>query len=193
MRSFASAGLLAALGAGAHALALLQGLPWEFRYYPALAAALPFGLGGLLFHSRAWWQPRLRHAALPALALGLLAANWGLAHLRRDYFDLHFYLNLVLCALAVATLLAAGQRAGPRLRRWDAELGALSYPVYLLHYPLALVAIAAGLTQRGAAMFLALLPLVLLASWLCVRWVERPVERWRARLRPGNNAGSGAA
>ena len=53
-RSVASSGLLASLGGGAHALALLQGLPWVFRPLPCPGRCGALRAGWLLFHARAW-------------------------------------------------------------------------------------------------------------------------------------------
>lgn len=67
----------------------------------------------------------------------------------------------------------------PRDALWAGWAGALSYPVYLVHYPVGgFLSLATGLGM-GWALFGAALPPTLALSWALVVFVERPVSRFR--------------
>lgn len=102
---------------------------------------------------------------------------------------------------AVAFTLAAGawNEVAPRIGRIGSAfltspplqwLGALSYPLYLLHWPLLIVAAwgfvsvnpAISQTRMLALMLGTALPLILLASWLMHLLVERPTHALGRRL-----------
>lgn len=61
--------------------------------------------------------------------------------------------------------------------------GALSYPVYLIHYPLGSFLAVAMVVDRGWPLFWASLAPILALSWLLWRFVEVPVEKFRKSLR----------
>jgi peptidoglycan/LPS O-acetylase OafA/YrhL len=86
-------------------------------------------------------------------------------------------------------------RALERLRRLLAHaslqwLGRISYPLYLVHWPLLVFSLAAllrakpGLSYGEAALWLLLLgvPLMLGAAWLLHLWIEAPCMRLAKRL-----------
>ena len=122
----------------------------------------------------AWWTgDRLR----PAAWLGVIA---GVA-LAALYID--FRLRIA-GALAVALALACSRRSG-LLERWPewpllAFLGRISYSLFLVHFPVCLLAnalfIRLGLNAPGAALaFLALAwAASVAAATLFYRWVEKP-------------------
>ena len=69
------------------------------------------------------------------------------------------------------------------LPQWKAIalLGAISYPIYLLHQR---IAIEIGWTTDNPALLLLAFAWIIVLSWVVHRWGEVPLQRWmRARLR----------
>ncbi len=174
------AGLASAVGVGAVLVAMLASASLlHFNRYPdwdvwALYFAGAYGLGVLAY----WLSDRSRsHAWLIALAVVTTAA-----------LAVEFRTRIAL-ALSVALLLAWGRRA-QFIDRWPnnralAYLGKISYAVFLLNFPVALVVNAAF--ARFAPAQPAWQMLGLLLAWLLVnmagaafhRWVEVPAQRLR--------------
>jgi peptidoglycan/LPS O-acetylase OafA/YrhL len=167
----------------------------DARYYPIAAAALPFSLGACAYHARG---PLARRVRRPATWASVAALAWlgnaviaGALHAGGT--ALPFYVSCAVSALLVA-LLSLPIAAAARVRRLDARLGDLSYPVYLVHMQVGFwVASLTSLPQHGLSLFFGALPCVLGGAWLLLRAVDRPIERLRARVRarhdPPVNAG----
>jgi peptidoglycan/LPS O-acetylase OafA/YrhL len=175
-----------------HIVALVLNFGDESRYFPIWAASLPFSTGALAYHFRG--ELKRMFSGVPFLAspfaavvLGaLFFANWwvGLKFGLSGGFS--FYVNYFLCFLALAgfAFVWPGREGGI-----DDFLGALSYPVYLLHYQVGAVVIVifdvVGLEVRRGQFLLFVLsvPFVLLAAYLMVVVVERPIDRVRLAVR----------
>ena len=161
---------------------VLSAAPFEERYYTVQAASLPFALGALAYHMR----PRLTWRRHLPLAGTLFALNWAFAHLFGTVgTDYGMYLSLLVSVYLVAVLRSPPDGVPPWLIRADRWLGNLSYPVFLLHWPIAaLIAATQGLAPRPSwGLFLAALPAVHVAAvalWLGVEW---PIGWLRARVR----------
>ena len=161
---------------------VLSGAPFDERYYTVQAASLPFALGALAYHLR----PRLTWRRHLPLAATLFALNWGVAHLfGKIGTDYGMYLSLLVSVYLVAVLRSPPAGVPSWLTRADRWLGNLSYPIFLLHWPIAVaVAVDQGLAPRPSwDLFLAALPPVhaaALALWLAVEW---PLSRLRSRVR----------
>jgi peptidoglycan/LPS O-acetylase OafA/YrhL len=161
---------------------VLSAAPFDERYYTVQAAALPFALGALAYHLR----PRLTWRRHLPLATTLFALNWGVAHLFGTIgTDYGMYLSLLVSVYLVAVLRSPPAGLPTWLTRVDRWLGNLSYPIFLLHWPIAvLVAVNQALPTRPSwELFLAALPMVHLAAvalWLAVEW---PLGWLRSRVR----------
>lgn len=126
---------------------------------------------------------------------GLLAASWlvmqsdlvehadGLRHDRG--MDRHPYVALALVTVFYLLVLAVALHKLDRIR-WTgfATLGALVYPLYLLHEELGWALIRNLYGPLGAwPTLLVATAVIVLAAWLLHRLVEKPSQRWlRARL-----------
>ncbi|GAB3292370.1 acyltransferase family protein [Parahaliea aestuarii] len=174
-------------------VAVLQ-MDSDHWYFSIPAASLPFATGALIFHysadiSRLTGRlSRWRFACvLAGLGAGILF-NWLFGQVAGGSAKAHFYVNFLLCAAMVALLFDC--RELPWISRSaDKWLGDFSYPVYLMHYQIGLLAIVlfgyAGLTleRPGNALLIIATPLVLATSWGVTVLLERPIERLRARIK----------
>ena len=93
------------------------------------------------------------------------------------------YSAIPLTVLAIVTLQARWD--APRMHRIDEVMGDISYPIFLSHWPLAVL--VSGLLLGGAglssSLFFVTLPVVLLFSLLVNRFVEAPLRVLRSKIR----------
>jgi peptidoglycan/LPS O-acetylase OafA/YrhL len=164
------------------------------RYSNLLAASLPYSAGVLVYHYRELlgrWISGRGHAIV---ALTLFSANVSVGLWVWNVFTTGFYASVAFTAYAVAALGALRPRdLPPTIRRIDRFLGDLSYPVFLCHWSMAVVIVALGLAhEKGVALFLWSLPLVNLCAWCLHRFIERPAESLRVRIRASSTSRAGA-
>jgi peptidoglycan/LPS O-acetylase OafA/YrhL len=162
--------------------------PWGQRYYSVGAASLPFATGAMIYH----WRDSLAEYCnflvtkkwVPPVLLGFIAGNWALNTYigTQDLWGL--YINWFLCSAMIVALCSRTQL--PFIsRQFDSWVGNLSYPVYLLHFPLGFALLylyrewGLNVPGPGAALFLYSVVPVLLLAWLMSVVVELPIERIR--------------
>lgn len=188
----------AVLLAGA-ALAVVVGLrvsglpddPWSYRFFPA---ALPLFIAGMLAH-------RFRRFLVPsplagkAIAVALILVVLLFDPTTRLLMAIGIPGAFVLCKLGTFALGFAGipalfewsnRRGGDALGKFDAQLGELSYPIYVTHFLILVMLSGTWLAldvTPSPLRTVAVVGLTLLASWLVVVTVERPVDNYRARRR----------
>ena len=121
---------------------LLLGQPtsWDVRYHSIGAASLPFSAGALIWHWHEEIQARfgklLQWPLVPWLGFAAIIANWAAGNLLNTARDISFYINFLLCAAMIPVLYP--RRGLPFVsRKLDDWLGSLSYPLYVLHVPMA--------------------------------------------------------
>lgn len=162
---------------------LASGAPFPARYSNLAAASLPYSAGALCHVLRARGGvdvvPAVWHRAL---SVTLFAAN--AAHPLWP-FTWGFYLSLAATLYVIWAWGPVRRSQAPRhWARLDRLLGDLSYPVFLCHWPVALGVLALGWADgKGAALYVASLPLVNACAWLIHRSVEAQVEHVRDRVR----------
>lgn len=174
-----------------HMAALFLG--WD-RYFSVLAASLPFALGSTLYFYRLQLLQFLFKrqeglvSYLPLLMLLLMFINWYIGYLLTRSHGLFFYSNILLCA--VMLLVLSSYKSLPYLsKKVDTYWGDFSYPIYLIHYQVALVVLVAlqtwGIDIQRPDMLLmwVTIPCVFLVAWLLVIGVERPIERLRSKVK----------
>jgi peptidoglycan/LPS O-acetylase OafA/YrhL len=173
------------VGFGYTVYSLMVGASFFSRLYAFVpAAALPFSVGGLLYHYRVYllrWLPVLKSRLFPVFAgVPMLLVMYQAGNFKSSlpwlFFTL-FYLNLVINAFVVLSLstVAGGSRVA---RKADSLLGDYSYPVYLIHWQGAFLAIMLFPTLRKGSLmqFLVGLVIIFALATLVMYLVERPVD-----------------
>jgi peptidoglycan/LPS O-acetylase OafA/YrhL len=165
---------------------LWDGDNFILRYFTFAAASLPFSLGSVLYHVRgrvprsSWLWSGVAFAAFAVNIVGALD-RW-ISPL------ISFYLSLALTVVVAAMLRDIDVLAPvPRLRRADAWLGNLAYPLFLCHHAIMLMMVAllpASMPLHTFAVDASVVTLSLLAAWGMHRGLEVPIAALRNRLRP---------
>jgi peptidoglycan/LPS O-acetylase OafA/YrhL len=148
--------------------------------------AFPFFAGVLLWRLRDWrplqW-PQVPVAAQAVLLLALFSIP-GRGGLAGGLIDL-FCVGLAFPAILALSIRSA---PGPAASRACLALGALSYPLYVLHYPIYIVIGGIGreleLLDRSTMHWFGMVsvPVILAASWAAHALYDKPVRRWLAGL-----------
>jgi peptidoglycan/LPS O-acetylase OafA/YrhL len=167
-------------------------IAYKSHFYPRYcyipAALFPFMIGSAVYYVnerlKATDIPLVKHYhTLLILLLSLLYVfNFALA----DYLDMtrkaFYYINVPISGLLCYLL--ATYRAGPRVSRWDRELGALSYPIYLMHMPAAIIAnLMSGYDRFTWPLFFVAVPIVIILSLLIQYTIEQPMEVYREKIK----------
>ncbi|MBO3083862.1 acyltransferase family protein [Cellulomonas fengjieae] len=167
------------------ALALGFGLDsFAVRYATLLPCLLPFAVGALLCHYR---STLLRFVApRTSLVVWLVHAVlwWQFPYWPWTY---GLYSSMVLSAWVTLSLTA--RRSG----RADTLFGDLSYPVYLLHTAVGACFLGIWGYDRPFRFFALSMAVTLVASWLLMTFVERPLYRLKrpaARREPSADVGA---
>lgn len=140
--------------------------PYDYQLF--IFEAWLFMAGALAYHAYAWLRTQdallvRRYALAAVVALLVMTLAFSALHIPR-----------LLYLLAAAACLPGAVLFG-RQFPLDNVLGEFSYPVYLIHPLLQIVTLPGPWAQPVAFLIVALL------SWLVVRYVERPIERFRQR------------
>ncbi len=171
-------------------------LPWQDRYYPIAAASLPFSIGSMIYFLSKKAElvelvTRVRLLSFTCFALLILNCALWIYLGRLDLGileELGFYLNLFLCALMTIGI-ACNNSVHPFSTRFDQRIGQYSYPIYLLHMPIGLIVYSFSgakhtyLSQAGLVDFCFSLMLVFGTSFVLLRLVDSPIQKYRASLR----------
>ncbi len=159
-------------------------------YLPVPAGILPFSIGACIYHLlKRWHLPSAMHhpwmIASTIVWIGVYGAG---AHGFYDPERAGLYLSLIpSAALVIGCLHYLPARAAPWSQRIDKLLGNLSYPLFLVHWTVAVFILwvyplAQPQLDAGWLLVLSLLPTHVLA-WAIYRYVEKPIEVLRARVR----------
>lgn len=171
---------------------LLTDPVWGHRYYTVGAASLPFSTGAMIWHYRDELQRLLSRVTgityMPAFLFAGILVNWYVGGRLGTQTGISFYINFALCCLMIITLFP--RRELPLVGRgFDDWMGSLSYPLYVIHvplaYPLRYMFQEIGLPiVRPEPLFFALaLPFLTLAAWLVAVTVEANTDRLRGLIK----------
>ncbi len=174
-------------------------LPWQDRYYPIVAASLPFSIGAAVYFLKD--NPRVvglvkRFKFFSLVCFSFLIANcalwvWLSRYDIKTYAEIGFYINLLLCAALVMGV-ACGKEIHSLDHKVDQFIGNFSYPIYLFHMPIGLLLFAVSGAKHtywspvGSVQFIASLVLVFGLSFIAIRYIDRPIQRRRKILKNGS-------
>ncbi|TYB64861.1 acyltransferase [Nonomuraea sp. PA05] len=168
-----------ALGVMALGLVLLSSrVPW---FGVAIVAVMFAGTAIRRWESGAGPLWPVAVTAVVVAATPLWARNAGWWWVRPDVWGL----TILLTALTFAAAMAWRTRRSPAVLAW---LGAISYSLYLVHLPILLILMEVAGEMRWSPLpyqlgiGLVFLSLLLPASWLTHRYLERPMQRLGRRL-----------
>ena len=175
------------LAASVIAVALMWAIHanWEWMFFSKVAASLPFSVGACLYYLR----DRVRLSAKIGIPLLMLyIANILLYPLMGESFKLpSLYLSVVLAFGILGWLKDIDPKAVPAwFANLDKHLGDWSYPIFLVHYNVAVItgALFPSINDVGKPwLFFASLPLIHILAIGINALVERPVNRLRDRVR----------
>ena len=167
---------------------------WGIAFLPIQLPLFLVGIGSyhLYRHARLWrLKPQFTSLSLIAVLAAIFSISWH-------------WMALSVWALVLGCLIqnAQGHQNHGGLEPWLGRLqrlllkpalqglGRISYPVYLVHWPV-IIFLLFGLLHwqpeitRGHALLFMLgigLPVILLIAWLLHKWVESPAMRWGKKL-----------
>jgi peptidoglycan/LPS O-acetylase OafA/YrhL len=171
------------------------GFDWQHKYLSIMAASLPFSTGALIYHYRDITLGHLKvltHSATPILLFCLVLVNYVVNNALGLLVSACFYVNYLLSSFIVLSL--TKKQSLPLISlRLDKWFGDLSYPIYLMHYNVGLLIVSTGLgiEAHRIAHALICLPFIILVAGVLNRFIERPIENFRKRIRAARNIKEG--
>ena len=162
------------------------GYVWRDRYFSAAAASLPFSIGATIFMVRArisghgYW-----HAVAAAI---LFILNLAYADLLWDDPKVGgFYLSLGIGIYLLVSLIGLSEKNIPKiLKSADKVCGDLAYPIFLCHWPVAVLVVLFGFAAEkpeGWELFLACALITNVVAFVFHYLVEERVNKLRYRIR----------
>ncbi len=175
-----------------YAFTYAHGFSWWHRYFPILAASLPFSIGSLIYFLKVEsMRGGVRIALNPLTLLSLVLLNTFYAI---DGYEVRFFINLALVALLVFSI-ASGERFPLVSKKLDKSVGDLSYPIYILHWFVALVVsfvmfghtVVDGTPEVYPTYFVSMAVIILL-SIMMIMFIDRPVQKIRQTIKIAVNS-----
>jgi peptidoglycan/LPS O-acetylase OafA/YrhL len=171
---------------------LASGASFDLRYHTIAAGSLPFSTGALIYHNRVKLLTALRPLSqsdyAPLTMFALILLNWLICWQTGTLRSWGFYINYLLCAAMIICLYDRRELKFVS-RKFDRRWGDLSYPIYLVHIPLAYAFLAfwkeinIGIDKPGLMLFaLSVIPLLLIGQLLAVG-VEAQIEKLRTAVK----------
>ncbi|WP_338332921.1 acyltransferase [Acetobacter sp. LMG 32666] len=151
----------------------------EWSYFMPTAASFPFAIGAMVYHLYNYIPQQFYKKYLLFSFAGCVASIYIIC-------SLHFNSSanaIFLCSSAVFVMGLFQIRPSATLKKWDNKLGSLSYPLYLIHLPIASVIFNKIHHSGPKAIDLVIMILSLLMSWGIVAVVDKPVNRLRDMIR----------
>ena len=153
---------------------LADGHDWQHFFTGFVRVTYSFAVGLLLF--------RLPRRIMPSSPLALLILALAAATLAAPGLGAWYPLVAITLWMPALVLLGTMVQPGPLLRRACLLLGSVSYPLYVLHAPAAVILLwslgALGIAQPGIGIGLAFLAAMLPAALLA----DRVIGAWGAQL-----------
>jgi len=164
---------------------------WDWGYFHPLAASLPFSVGALLYHYKAELSQRFRAFSTLYTASGLFALvllNWYANYKLNTGLTYGFYINSML-NIVLLIVLTNLQITNKRWLKYDKALGDLSYPIYLMHWTVAVIVmyifslLGIELEKRTELFAIVSIPFMLIFGQLMVSLLHNPIELIRNKIK----------
>lgn len=170
----------------------IKGMSWEYKYFLIPAASLPFSTGAMIFHFRTELPKKINEMLVrkyvPYFLNLVLLLNWTIGYVLGTLRGVSFYLNFAICALILISL--SERKHLPFIsRKFDSMMGDFSYPIYLIHYQVGIIVMVClnwfgfNIMRPDTVLLLVSLPVIFVFAWLISKYMERPVEAIRARVK----------
>jgi peptidoglycan/LPS O-acetylase OafA/YrhL len=164
---------------------------WDWGYFNPIAASLPFSVGALLYHYKALLSRCFKRFSSLYVASGLYAlvlVNWFVNYKLGTGLSYGFYINSMLNVMLLI-ILTNVQIANKRWVKYDKALGDLSYPIYLMHWTVAVIVmyifqqLNITLEKRTELFAIVSIPFMLLFGRMMVMLLHKPVEKIRNKIK----------
>jgi peptidoglycan/LPS O-acetylase OafA/YrhL len=164
---------------------------WDWGYFHPLAASLPFSIGALMYHYKLELERVIRPFSTLPVALGLYALvliNWAVNYKLGTGYSYGFYLNSVINIVLLLVLINLDIK-DKAWRRWDKKLGDLSYPIYLMHWSVAVIvmyvfsSLGIELEKKTELFAIVSIPFMLIFGQIMVYLLHNPVELIRNKIK----------
>ena len=164
---------------------------WDWGYFNPIAASLPFSVGALLYHYRAVLSQYFKPFSKLYVAIGLytlVLVNWFVNYKLGTGLSYGFYINSLLNVVLLIVLINV-QAANKYWVKYDKVLGDLSYPIYLMHWTVAIIVmyifslIGIELEKKTELFAIVSIPFMLIFGKLMVNILHNPVEKIRNSIK----------
>jgi len=164
---------------------------WDWGYFHPLAASLPFSAGALLYHYKTELSQRFRTLSTLYTASGLyvlVLLNWYVNYKLNTGLSYGFYINSML-NIVLLIVLTNLQITNKRWFKYDKALGDLSYPIYLMHWTIAVIVMyifslfGIELEKRTELFAIVSIPFMLIFGQLMVSLLHNPIELIRNKIK----------
>ncbi len=169
-------------------------LDWEYKYFIIPAASLPFSTGALIFHYRHKCEDLIKivfgkiYIYAPYMICISILLNWSVGYHLDTLRGISFYINYVLCVMALVSLLNRENLLFIS-KKTDKLMGDFSYPIYLIHYQVGFIVIVIfnyfgfSIQRPDPVLAIVSLPSIFLVAWLLSKYIEIPIELVRSKIR----------
>jgi peptidoglycan/LPS O-acetylase OafA/YrhL len=161
------------------------GWGWDNMWVAPVRTAFPFFAGLLLHRLGARWKSPLGFGLLSLILLAVFAAPFAPT---RGAIKLNGLMEAGFIILVFPVVIAAGAaaQAGGRLKRLCEFSGAISYPLYITHYPFIYIFghwvwTTQPPRQQVAWVGAGVIVLVIALAWAAMRFFDTPVRAWLGR------------
>lgn len=156
------------------------------RYYPIYAASLPFSTGSLIFYYKEKLNFLSKNGLLLVSSLYITNSIFS-NYIWEDATFEGLYVSYILSAFILIYLLNIKTKQIPtKLKNFDKLLGNMSYPIFLVHWPIASI-VSEFIFNYNKPNFIFVATCLLAAniySLIIINLIEKPIDVYRNKIRP---------
>lgn len=165
---------------------------WNAAYNSIAAGSIAFSTGALLYNFRKYF-PKISTWIVITIFIVFITHAYTVYIIWGGPDKTGFYASFILSTLVIVCLSSPNvDMASNKFKKIDKTLGNLSYPIYLSHYPVAVVVSTLffdgnnpdGILIEEVKLLILSLPLIHLISYFTYYYVEERLQNLRNRIRP---------